>query len=148
MKAAIEAPSVRKFLIVSTSSARRTPASYWSEDDVAVFNRSWANIGDYCQAKLDADEYLFEESRKSRKEGWQDIYLRPGTLSDDPGVGTVDLGKAKKAGTITRDDVASVAVELLKRDNAGGLWLDLIGGNEPIEAAVDRVLSQRVTAKE
>ncbi|KAJ8077996.1 hypothetical protein PM082_000198 [Marasmius tenuissimus] len=148
MRAALEAPSVKKFLIVSTSSARRKPASYWSDDDIATFKRAWTNIGVYCQAKLDADEYLFEESRKCGKEDWQDIYLRPGSLSDEPGVGTVDLGKAKKAGSITRDDVASVAVELLKRNNAGGLWLDLIGGSEPVEVAVDRVLSQRITARE
>ncbi|KAL0570539.1 hypothetical protein V5O48_011422 [Marasmius crinis-equi] len=148
IKAALEAPSVKKFLIVSTSSARRQPASYWSEDDVAAFNRSWKNIGVYCEAKLNADEYLLEESRKAGKDGWEDIHLRPGTLTDDPGVGKVSLGKAKKAGTITRDDVASVAVELLRRGNAGGLWLDLIGGDEPIEGAVERVLSQRITARE
>ncbi|KAF9257950.1 NAD(P)-binding protein [Marasmius fiardii PR-910] len=148
IKAALEAPSVKKYLIVSTSSARRRPASYWSEEDVAAFNRSWENIGVYCQAKLNVEEYLLEESRKSSKEGWEDIHLRPGTLSDDPGVGKVELGKAKRVGKVSRDDVAAVAVELLKRGNAGGLWLDLIGGDEPIEAAVDRVLSQRVTAKE
>ncbi|KAG7098275.1 hypothetical protein E1B28_000237 [Marasmius oreades] len=148
IKAALEAPSVKKLLMVSTSSARRRPASYWAEDDIAALNRSWQNIGVYCQAKLDADEYLFEESRKAAKNEWEDICLRPGTLSDEPGVGKVDLGKAKKVGNVSRDDVASVAVELLKRGNAGGLWLDLIGGDEPIEAAVDRVLSQRITAKE
>ncbi|EEB94970.1 hypothetical protein MPER_06133 [Moniliophthora perniciosa FA553] len=148
MKAALEAPSVTKFLIISTSSARREPASWWKEDDIAQFDRSWSNIGVYCQAKLDADEYLYEESRKTKKAGWQDIYVRPGMLTDEPSTGKVDLGKARKAGSVTRDDVAATAVELLRRDDVGGLWLDLLGGDEPIESAVQRVGTQRVTAKE
>ncbi|KAF9063831.1 hypothetical protein BDP27DRAFT_1384857 [Rhodocollybia butyracea] len=141
IKASLDAPSVKKFLMVSASSSRRAPASYWEEDDKATFKRAWEMIGVYCEAKTVADEYLYEESRKSTKSGWVDICLRPGALSDSSATGKVDLGRAKLAGNITRQDVAAVAVELLEKENGGGLWIDLIGGSEPIAAAVDRVVS-------
>ncbi|KAK7043216.1 hypothetical protein VNI00_008570 [Paramarasmius palmivorus] len=136
IKAALEAPSVTKFLIVSTSSAHREPASWWNGDDIATFKQSWSNIGVYCQCRLNTDEYLYEENRKTKKSGLAG-HIRK-----------VDLGKARKAGSVMRDDVAATAVELLKRNDVGGLWLDLLGGDEPIEAAVERVAAQQITAKE
>ncbi|KAE9385328.1 NAD dependent epimerase/dehydratase [Gymnopus androsaceus JB14] len=150
IKAAITAPSVKKFLMVSASSSRRAPASYWNDQDKAVFKKAWEAIGVYCEAKTVADEYLYTESRKcqSGKSDWVDICLRPGALSDSPGTGKVDLGRAKLAGSVPREDVAAVAVDLLEKENGGGLWIDLIGGEEPIATAVDRVVSQRITSRE
>ena len=69
-------------------------------------------------------------------------------LGDYPGMGKVDLGHAKLSGSVSRDDVAAVAVELLNRGGAGGLWIDLIGGTVPVEDAVKHVVSQRITSKE
>ncbi|KAF9064982.1 hypothetical protein BDP27DRAFT_1298592 [Rhodocollybia butyracea] len=148
IKASLAAPSVKKFLMVSASSSRRSPASYWDEDDKAALKRTWEMMGVYCEAKTAADEYLYDESRKSTKSEWVDICLRPGGLSDSPGTGKVNLGKVKLTGNITRQDVAAVAVELLEKENGGGLWIDLIGGSESIAAAVDKVVSERITSKE
>ncbi|KAF5359042.1 hypothetical protein D9758_004779 [Tetrapyrgos nigripes] len=147
MKAALDAPSVKKFLMVSASCARRSPASYWDEEDIATYKKAWEAIPVYCDAKTIADEFLFTESRKTQKE-FEDIHLRPGTLTDEPGTGKVNLGRAKQSGSICRDDVAAVAVELLQKGGAGGLWLDLIAGNDSIKEAVEKVVSQRITAKE
>ncbi|KAJ3787210.1 hypothetical protein GGU11DRAFT_746627 [Lentinula aff. detonsa] len=148
IKAALLAPSVTKFLMVSASSSRRSPASYWTESDIGTFKKTWESIGVYSEAKTVADEYLYDESRKSPKLNWVDICLRPGSLSDKPGTGKVDLGKAKLGGSVPREDVAAVAVELLEKENGGGLWVDLIGGSEPIGQAVERVVSQRITSRE
>ncbi|KAJ4474848.1 hypothetical protein J3R30DRAFT_3775996 [Lentinula aciculospora] len=148
IKAALLAPSVTKFLMVSASSSRRSPASYWSDSDITTFQKTWESIGTYSEAKTAADEYLYDESRKSQKSNWVDICLRPGMLSDKPGTGQVDLGRAKLAGSVPREDVAAVAVELLEKENGGGLWIDLISGSESIQFAVDCVVSQRVTSRE
>ncbi|KAF8242971.1 NAD(P)-binding protein [Wilcoxina mikolae CBS 423.85] len=97
---------------------------------------------------LQCYEFLYAESRKTKKPDWEDICLRPGTLKDEPGTGKVDLGRAKATGGISREDVARVAVALLERGGAAGLWLDLVRGEEEIEAAVERCITERVTARE
>ncbi|KAL0058761.1 hypothetical protein AAF712_014533 [Marasmius tenuissimus] len=130
--AAMAAPSPTKFLMVSANCSRRKPASYWSEKDKEAFEGAWKAIPDYCEAKTEADEFLFNESRK---------------------FGKVDLGRAKAYGKVPRDDVAAVAVELLEQSddenkNAGGLWIDLIAGDESIGEAVGRVLKEKITSRD
>ncbi|THV08347.1 NAD(P)-binding protein [Dendrothele bispora CBS 962.96] len=148
MRAALDAPTVKKFLMVSASCARRSPASYWDEEDIATYKKAWQMIPVYCEAKTNADEYLFEESRKTKKPDWEDIHLRPGALTDEPGTGKISLGRARQAGSITREDVAAAAAELLQRGNVGGLWLDLIQGEDSVSTAVEKVVTQQITAKE
>lgn len=150
--ASIAAPSVSKFLTISASIARREPAPYWDEGDVATFNGGWKAISVYCEAKLQADEFLYDESRRlersgGKKVGWEDINLRPGMLSDGVATGKVDLGRARARGDVTRNDVADVAVRLLQTGGAGGLWIDLVNGEEPVQEAVDRVVRDRVTSR-
>jgi len=142
--AAAEAPSVDTFLMVSASGARRTPASWWDENDVKTYHYGWETIGVYFEAKTVADEHLYEVGRKR---GIRDICLRPGGLSDDPGTGLVSLGRCKFTGGVTREDVADVAVRLLESDVVGGLWIDMIGGNKKVEEEVARVVRDQVTSK-
>ncbi|KAF8539327.1 NADH(P)-binding-domain-containing protein [Trichophaea hybrida] len=146
--AAIRSPDVKKFLMVSASCARRAPASWYDEEDVKAYNAVYSTITAYCEAKIAADEFLYAESRKTKKPDWEDICLRPGTLKDEPGTGKVNLGRAKATGGISREDVARVAVVLLEHGGAAGLWLDLVRGEEEIEAAVERCVTERVTARE
>ncbi|KAL0575586.1 hypothetical protein V5O48_006402 [Marasmius crinis-equi] len=150
--AAIAAPSPTKFLMVSMVASRRSPASYWSQKDIEAYEATWKAIPAYSEAKTVADEFFWTESRKVQKK-WQDICLRPGTLSDDPATGKVDLGRSKAYGKISREDVAAVAVELLEQSddaskNAAGLWIDLVGGDEPTAKAAERVLKEKVTARD
>lgn len=150
--ASIAAPSVSKFLTVSASIARHNPAPYWNEDDIATFKGGWKAIPTYCEAKLKADEFLYDESRKlenngGKKVGWEDIHLRPGMLSDKPATGKVDLGRARARGEVTRNDVADVAVRLLQKGGAKGLWIDLVNGEELAQEAVDRVVRDKVTSR-
>lgn len=150
--ACIAAPSVCKFLTVSASVARRIPAAYWDDADVATFSGAWKAIPVYCEAKLQADEFLYDESRKlerggGKEVGWEDIHLRPGALGDSAATGKVDLGRARAGGGVTRSDVADVAVRLLQKGGAGGLWLDLVNGEELAQEAVDRVVRDRITSR-
>ena len=104
----------------------------------------------YCEAKTNADEYLYVESRKrgdNKAGGWEDIDLRPGTLTDEPASGKVALGRSGVA-SVSREDVAAVGVELLERGGAGGLWVDLVAGEEEVDKAVERVVSEKITARE
>ncbi|KAG7094240.1 hypothetical protein E1B28_007845 [Marasmius oreades] len=151
--AAIASPTPSKFLMVSANCSRRSPASYWTEKDIEGYQETWKVIPAYCEAKTVADEFLWTESRKVVGKKWQDICLRPGWLLDEPGNGKVDLGRAKTHGGVPRDDVAAVAVELLEKSdmenkNAAGLWIDLVGGDEPILDAVNRVLVDKASSRE
>ncbi|KAI5788314.1 hypothetical protein EDC01DRAFT_788711 [Geopyxis carbonaria] len=146
--AALAEPRVSKFLMVSANAARRKPAPWWGEDDIEKYNQSWNAIPVYCEAKCDADDYIWARARAANKAGFEDICLRPGALTNEPGTGKVDLGLAKAAGGVPREDVAAVAVELLRRGGAGGLWVDLVRGEEKIEEAVERVVKERVNAHE
>lgn len=71
------------------------------------------------------------------------VVLRPGPLTDDPGVGTVALaapGLGRSA--VTRDDVAAVVAGLLVEPDARGLVFDLMGGDTPIGTAIASVVRE------
>ncbi|KAH8144612.1 uncharacterized protein LAJ45_11380 [Morchella importuna] len=152
ISASLAAPSVSKFLMVSALISRREPAPYWGEEDVASFRTGWKAIPTYCEAKLQADIWLYDESRKLEKAGgksvgWEDIHLRPGSLSDKEATGKVDLGRARAKGEVSRADVAAVGVALLERGDVAGLWVDLVEGEEEIGEAVERVVKGKITAR-
>ncbi|HEY7595758.1 MAG TPA: NAD(P)H-binding protein [Actinophytocola sp.] len=86
----------------------------------------------YLRAKAAADEDLM-----ARDLEW--TVLRPGGLTDDPGVGTVTLDEHVRRGSVTRDDVATVLVGLLDRPATAGKVLELVGGDEAIDRALDRL---------
>jgi len=65
--------------------------------------------------------------------------LRPGTLTDDPGTGTVDLGPALAYGDVPRDDVAAVLAELLHAPGTVHRVLELTEGGTPVADAVSAV---------
>ena len=67
--------------------------------------------------------------------------LRPGTLTDEKASGKVLLGKTPARGSVSRADVADVAVRMLATDGVRG-WFDLLEGDEPAEAAVTRVVKE------
>ncbi|RPA89229.1 hypothetical protein L873DRAFT_1832051 [Choiromyces venosus 120613-1] len=135
--AAAEAPSVDTFLMVSSSVARRAPASWWDDSDVETYKGGWKAIGVYCEARIVVDEHL-------------DICLRPVRLSDDLVMGLVSLGRCKATREVTREDVADVAIRLLESDVVGGLWIDMIGGDKVVEEEeeVAGIVRNKVTAKE
>jgi hypothetical protein len=127
-----------------------------SDEDWARIRRTFEEVlPDYCRAKLEADEFMVAMTKKrtdrDQERGtdtnFQSILLRPGTLSDDPASGKVQLGKTGTVGKVSREDVAIVADRLLAQDNTRG-WYDLLGGDEPIDDAVERVVRDKVDAIE
>jgi uncharacterized protein YbjT (DUF2867 family) len=88
----------------------------------------------YLRAKADADEAL-------RASGLDWTIVRPGSLTDAPGTGRVDVSTALgRRGPIPRDDVALVLLECLDAPNTVRLTFELFEGDVPAREAV-RALS-------
>ncbi|UQX02479.1 SDR family oxidoreductase [Streptomyces sp. RerS4] len=117
---AAERARVRRFLMVSTmgSDARR------GGDEV---------FDVYLRAKGEADDHL------RTRLGLEWTILRPGTLTDDEGVGLVRLEAHAGRGPVSRDDVAAVLAELLETPATAGLTLELVEGSTPVSVAVKDV---------
>jgi uncharacterized protein YbjT (DUF2867 family) len=86
----------------------------------------------YLRAKAAADADLM-----TRELAW--TILKPGGLTNDPGTGTVTLGEHVPLAQVTRDDVAAVLAGLLDRPSTAGRVLELVGGDVPVDRALDEV---------
>jgi len=84
----------------------------------------------YQRAKAEADAALVAS-------GLDWTIVRPGQLTDDPGIGRVDLSTALgRREPIARDDVAAVLAACLAVPEAVGLTFEAFGGDVPVEEAV------------
>ena len=145
--AAVSTPSIRKFLLISYIGSRRHRAPWWSDEDWASCQKVNKEVlPDYYAAKVEADECLTALAKK-RVGDFQAIVVRPGSLTDEKPTGKVTLGRTKARGSVTRGDVADVAVRLLEKEGLTG-WLDLLEGGETVEKAVERVLKEGVDCVE
>ncbi|KAK2020582.1 hypothetical protein LX32DRAFT_576694, partial [Colletotrichum zoysiae] len=147
IKAAVATPSVRKFILVSYLSSRKTRPAWWSDEawaDAQAVNQKLAN---YFGAKVAADEALWRESR-TRPHDFAGVSLRPGTLTEAP-AGGVELGRTEGAkGSSSRQSVAEVAALIAENDGFATSWVDHLDGDEDPEAAVDRVARDKVDVAE
>lgn len=83
----------------------------------------------YLRAKGKADAEL-------RDSGLDYTIVRPGSLTDDPGSGTVKLGEQTGRGSVSRDDVAAVLAAVLQEPATIGKTFELIEGETPVDEAV------------
>ena len=114
---AAEARSVPRYVIVSSIGAH-DPAG------------GPESMRPYLEAKAGADEALMKSSL-----AW--TVVRPGSLTDDPGTGKVDLSvELGRSGPIPRDDVAAVLLACLDVPEAAGLVLEAFAGDQEVELAV------------
>lgn len=111
---------VRRYLLVSSPGVDEPPAP--GTDEV------WAA---YLAAKRAAEEAI----RTADHLDW--TILRPGRLTDDPGVGRVLLAPPPVTlGNVTRDDTAGVLVALLDAPGTAGKVLELREGDDEVHEAV------------
>ncbi|MET4433195.1 NAD(P)H-binding protein [Mycolicibacterium sp. 624] len=89
----------------------------------------------YLRAKADADNAV-----RARGELATTI-VRPGLLTDEAGTGLVTIAEATGRGSIPRQDVAAVLVEVLDTPDTAGRTFELIGGQTAIPAAVAAVVT-------
>lgn len=88
-------------------------------------------LKDYLKAKHNADEFL-------KQSGLNYTIVRPGTLNDNPGKGTIKLeSRLSEAGEISRDDVAQTLVRALHDDSPNEITFEIIAGDTPIGEAID-----------
>ncbi|MCX5554532.1 NAD(P)H-binding protein [Streptomyces sp. NBC_00038] len=115
---AAERVGVRRFLQISGMGVDTPPAQFSDGDWPAYFS-----------AKAAAEDDL-----RSRDLDW--VILRPGGLTDEPGVGRVTLtDKVTDLGFVPRADVAAVIAALLTSD-VSHRTLELVSGDTPIGQAV------------
>jgi len=114
---------VNRFIMVSALMANRD-SSNWVE-----------SMKHYYEAKSNADDYL-------RDSDLDHTILMPGRLTNKDGIGKVELSEhieALEGRDITRDDVATVIVQLLDAENTVGKSLDLLQGKMSIKEAVESI---------
>lgn len=114
--AAAKANGISRYVIVSSQGADPDAEG---EDTFAV----------YLQAKGKADEEL-------QASGLDYTIVRPTGLTDDPGVGSVEIAERVERGQISREDVAAVIVATLDEPATIGTTFALGPGDVPIADAV------------
>jgi len=119
---AAEAAGVRRYLLVSSYGVDAVADGATPEGVDETFVA-------YLRAKLAAEDDVLP------RPGLEATVLRPVTLTDDPGTGTVQLARHVERGEVSRDDVAAVLVALLD-DPRPGAVLELTGGSTPVQQAV------------
>jgi uncharacterized protein YbjT (DUF2867 family) len=86
----------------------------------------------YLRAKSEADADL-----RARDLDW--TVIRPGSLTNEPGQGTVQVAESTGPGSIPREDVAAVVVETLLGGRAVRRQFELISGDTEISEALKAV---------
>ncbi|MDQ0428755.1 uncharacterized protein YbjT (DUF2867 family) [Planomicrobium stackebrandtii] len=114
---AAELAGIRRFLLVSAF-----PDAGRDKEPAAGFEH-------YMKIKRQSEVDLV-------KTGLDWTILRPGTLTDQAGTGTVNLGYTLMYDTISREDVAAVLAELLQYPETAGQILEVVRGQEAIGLAV------------
>jgi nucleoside-diphosphate-sugar epimerase len=130
-----------RLILVSAVDIRdpeKIPAHY-NEDDIIHSNRIRKAIPTYMHWKYEADKNLVKRT------AFKWTILRPGGLSNNPGEGKVNAGRTHLGKMISRDDVAEALALLVDREDAAGLAIDLVGGDTPIQEAIDAVIKKGET---
>jgi uncharacterized protein YbjT (DUF2867 family) len=83
----------------------------------------------YADAKAAADRHL-------RATDLEWTILGPSRLTDEPGTGRIETGTGLTARSVSRDDVASVAAEVLDRTGMAGRTIDFTSGETLIAEAL------------
>lgn len=133
--------------MISFLGSRLTKPAWWTEEDwqedVDTVRKS---LQSYYEAKVAADEVLYEESKK--RKDFAGIGLRPGFLNTEP-AGKVILGKTPTPkGGASRASVANLTALLLDAPGVKSSWIDMLDGDEDPEAAVKRCVAEGVDAAE
>jgi nucleoside-diphosphate-sugar epimerase len=118
--AAAEQAGAERYNIVSSVGAEAPPGG----DDV---------FSVYLRAKAEADAAVRASDRD-----W--TIVRPGPLTDDPGIGTVRIDLEPFRGPIPRDDVAALLDLLLADGRASRRILYVSAGDASIEQALERLV--------
>ncbi|KAI1432838.1 hypothetical protein GGR50DRAFT_554684 [Xylaria sp. CBS 124048] len=148
IRAAVDTPSVTKFVMISFITSRLAAAPWWPADVWPAAQQGvLSQLETYYRAKIAADQVLYEESKK-RPRDFAAVNLRPGLLTTLP-EGPVQLGKTRRvSGMSSRASVARLVELLLAQEGVRSCWLDMLDGQEEPEQAVRRCVEEGVNCIE
>ncbi|MCM3616502.1 SDR family oxidoreductase [Sutcliffiella horikoshii] len=109
--------------------SRYVMVSAFQADDRENWNDE---IRPYYVAKHYADKMLMAS-------GLDYTIVRPGGLLNESGSGKVKIGDNIEPGSIAREDVAKVLLEVLSAENTYGAAFDVIAGEDSVEDAVSKI---------
>ena len=66
------------------------------------------------------------------------VILRPGTLINSPGTGTVRAGLAIPYDTVAREDVASALLAIIDKPSINRVIIELTQGDTPVADAIQQ----------
>ncbi|MGV1873406.1 NAD(P)H-binding protein [Agrobacterium rosae] len=89
----------------------------------------------YIRVKKRSDAYLVASDLE-----W--VIVRPGTLSDAPGTGEVNLDVAIRYGDVPREDVATCLMQIIAEPAIRNVILELTAGSEKVGVALSRLVSR------
>ncbi|KAI1137383.1 NAD(P)-binding protein [Hypoxylon sp. FL0543] len=147
IRASAATPIVTKFVMISFITSRLRKPSWWTEEIwQQELSTTLNTLKRYYEAKVAADQVLYEEGKK--RKDFAAICLRPGALTLEP-AGKVSLGKTPVAkGTASRASVANVTALLLDAPGIKSCWLDMLDGDEDPAAAVKRCVDEGIDTAE
>jgi len=116
MEAAVQ-KNVKRYVIVSALKTGDRDA--WNDSPIKP----------YYVAKYYADEFL-------KSSGLDYTILRPGRLQDDAGTGKITIDDPASQPGVAREDVAALAIEVLKHVNTIGKVISFNNGDDPIPEVV------------
>jgi nucleoside-diphosphate-sugar epimerase len=119
---AAEQAAVRPYLLMSSMGVDWVADGRTPEGEEADFV-------DYLRAKLATEEGV------RNRPAIDMTVLRPGRLTDEPGTGTVTVGRGLAVGEIAREDVAQVMLGLLDAPRPGEV-VEVVAGGTPIAEAM------------
>jgi len=137
----IQAKEKPRLILVSAVDIRNPDIvpPHYNEEDIALSERMRKAIPAYVHWKYEADKDLVKRT------AFKWIILRPGGLTLNPGIGKASIGKTHITTPISRDDVAHVLALLAERPDASGLAIDLVGGDDDIPIALDKMIKRGET---
>ncbi|WP_086828840.1 SDR family oxidoreductase [Allokutzneria sp. NRRL B-24872] len=115
---------VRRYLMISAMNADITPPPDMDE-----------TFATYLRAKSEADADV-----RGRDLDW--TVLRPGALTNEPATGRVRIAEKLPRGSITREDVALVLLELLDSPETVHRQVEVTGGEQSVAEAVAQLAHQ------
>ncbi|WP_197373101.1 SDR family oxidoreductase [Mycolicibacterium baixiangningiae] len=118
---AAEAAGVRRYVMVSAMGADADAPDDVADDAVMVA---------YLRAKGAADDDI----RRRDTLDW--TIVRPGLLTDDAGIGRVQIADKTGRNSIPRADVAAVLLAVLDDAETAGRTFEVVSGEEPIADAL------------
>ena len=117
---AAETAGVSRYLMISAMGA----------DDPTQDGAADLVFAAYLRAKAAADKAI------RARTALNPTIVRPGLLTNDPGIGRVTIADSTGRGSIPRADVAAVLVAVLDTPGSGGQTFEVISGDTPIAEAV------------